>query len=234
MIAPAHAGGPETLSFQAGDGLEVTADFYRVSNGKAPLVVLFHQAGSSRGEYKDIAPRLNQLGYAALAVDQRSGRADGGIDNQTAARAKKAGLPTGYADALPDMKAAIEHARGLTGGPIVIWGSSYSASLVLKLAGDGEPVSAILAFSPGEYFSDSSAIRKAASGIEAPTFITSARNETGQWKAIFDAIPNADKQGFVPPVAGRHGSSALKRSQGKNAEPYWKAVEAFLTRHLGA
>ncbi len=233
LMVPAHAAAPETVSFQASDGLEVTADYYRVSKARAPLVVLFHQAGSSRGEYKDIAPRLNQLGFAALAVDQRSGRTDSGIANETAARAKEAGLSTGYEDARPDMEAAIEYARDLTEGPIVLWGSSYSASLVLMLAGEGEPVAAVLAFSPGEYFADKMAVQEAASYIDTPTFITSAREETDEWVQIFEAIPTGDKQGFVPPVAGRHGSSALKKLQGEQAEPYWRAVRAFLTRNFG-
>jgi hypothetical protein len=50
----------ETVTFPASDGVTVTADL--ANPGGKPLLVLFHMAGSSRGEYRDIAPRLNALG----------------------------------------------------------------------------------------------------------------------------------------------------------------------------
>ena len=47
----------------------------------APVLVLFHQAGWSRGEYREIAPKLNELGYICLAIDQRSGKGVNGVAN---------------------------------------------------------------------------------------------------------------------------------------------------------
>ena len=38
------------------------------------FIVMFHQAGWSRGEYREIAPKLVAKGYRVLAVDQRAGR----------------------------------------------------------------------------------------------------------------------------------------------------------------
>lgn len=37
------------------------------------MILLFHQAGSSKAEYATISPRLVAAGYSALAIDQRSG-----------------------------------------------------------------------------------------------------------------------------------------------------------------
>ncbi|MGI9480277.1 MAG: hypothetical protein ACR2PI_26540, partial [Hyphomicrobiaceae bacterium] len=63
----------ETATLAAADGLKVTADVYRaVDTPDATWIVLAHQAGSSRGEYRTIAPRLNKLGFNAIAIDQRS------------------------------------------------------------------------------------------------------------------------------------------------------------------
>ena len=82
------AAGSETVTFPSEDGLLMTADVYApYENGEAPVVVLFHQAGWSRGEYAEIAPWLNTLGYNSMAVDQRSGETVGGVDNETARRA---------------------------------------------------------------------------------------------------------------------------------------------------
>jgi len=44
------------------DGLKITADLYMKSSDKAqPFIVLCHQAGWSRGEYREIAPKLNAI-----------------------------------------------------------------------------------------------------------------------------------------------------------------------------
>ena len=72
-----------------------------------------------------------------MAVDQRSGHRVNGVENETAKQAKAADKQTGYVDALPDIDAAIKYTRQHhAANKIIIWGSSYSASLVLKLAGE--------------------------------------------------------------------------------------------------
>jgi len=102
---------PETITFKSADDLLITADRYTPhTSNSTPLIVLFHQAGSSRGEYSEIAPRLNKLGFNCIAVDLRSGEYSRGKDNETAIRASKAGLATSYADALPDVIAALHYA----------------------------------------------------------------------------------------------------------------------------
>jgi len=126
------------ISFKSTDGLLITADSYTPHNSSTtPLIVLFHQAGSSLGEYNEIAPRLNKLGFNCIAVDLRSGEYSRGKDNETAIRAANAGLPTSYADALPDIIAALNYAdTHYSNSKIIAWGSSYSAALALKVAGD--------------------------------------------------------------------------------------------------
>ena len=61
------------LNFKAADNLEITADWYSIPDSTAPIIILYHQAGWSRGEYIEIAPKLNAMGFQCLAVDQRSG-----------------------------------------------------------------------------------------------------------------------------------------------------------------
>jgi dienelactone hydrolase len=227
----ASAAGAETVSFPSKDGLPITADLYLVHPDTAPFVLLFHQADWSRGEYLDIAPRLNALGFNAMAVDLRSGGEVKGVVNETAARARAAHRSTFYIDSLPDMEAAVAYAKaGRARGKLLLWGSSYSASLVLKIAGD-DPSScdAVLAFSPGEYFGRSGLIAASAGGIAVPAFIASSKYEEESWRPIFEAIPSPGKASFLPKASGAHGSRALWR-EGSGSEEYWKAVEAFLAR----
>ena len=96
----------ETINFKADDGITVTADLYMEHESDAPFIILYHQAGYSRGEYREIAPKLNALGFNCMAVDQRSGDQVNGVINQTHKEALAANKPTKYLDALPDIEAA--------------------------------------------------------------------------------------------------------------------------------
>jgi dienelactone hydrolase len=223
-----------SITFKSADNVLITADSYAPHSLKTtPVIVLFHQAGSSRGEYNDIAPKLNGLGFNCFAVDLRSGEYSRGKDNETAIRASNAGLATSYADALPDIIAALQYARKqYPNSKVIAWGSSYSASLALKVAGDYPPlVDAVIAFSPGEYFShlgkSKTWIRDAAQKITVPTFITSSRNEAGDWRLIYDVINATKRRSFVPESAGKHGSKALWEKY-DDSVAYWDAVTAFL------
>ena len=233
FAATALASTNDTIKFKSKDGLLITADTYLAHpSNTTPLILLFHQAGSSRGEYNEIAPELNKLGFNCIAVDLRSGEYSRGKDNETAIRAGEANLSTSYADALPDIIAAVQYAHDQYNSKVIIWGSSYSASLVLKVAGDyPEHVKGVIAFSPGEYFShlgkSKTWIRDAAQKIKAPSFITSSKNETDDWMPIYNAIESTNKQSFIPETKGKHGSKALWKKY-SDSKSYWKAVTKFL------
>jgi len=226
----------QTITIPSGDGLPITADLYITHPRSAPLIVLFHQAGWSRGEYRTTAPRLNKLGFNCIAIDQRSGGKVNGVANQTAKRAKAAGKATRYVDAIQDMRAALAYGRKHytdgASGRVIAWGSSYSAALVLNVVGDDASLAdAVMSFSPGEYFASQGKpkhwIRTAAAKLKVPVFITSAKSEKSSWSAIFDAIPTSTKRSYLPTTPGNHGSRALWKKFSDNAG-YWHAVEAFL------
>lgn len=236
--APAEAAKPASkpLIFPSKDGLALRADLYAPhKDPKTPFIVLFHQAGWSRGEYLAIAPRLNRMGFNCLAVDQRSGGAINGVANETAKRAKASKLPTEYVDAKQDMEAALIYARKqLTEGPLIAWGSSYSAALVLQITGEHPQIAdGVLAFAPGEYIRNRGEnwIAKSAANITIPVFITSAKNEGDNWKGIFEAIGSKRKTSYLPKTKGNHGSRALWRKF-KDSPGYWVAVTAFLDSHF--
>ncbi|WP_299799800.1 alpha/beta fold hydrolase [uncultured Maribacter sp.] len=218
----------KTIDFPSKDGLLITADYYE-AKGSETFILLFHQAGWSRGEYKEIAPKLNTLGYSCLAIDQRSGGAVNSVTNQTNQRAVEAGKEVKYLDAFQDIEATVAYVKKTyTPKKIVIWGSSYSSSLVLKYAGDyPDSVDAAMAFSPGEYFGKDDFIKNSAAHIKVPTFITSAQNEQDNWAAINDAIPTTTKVTYVPATKGNHGSRALWEKFEDN-DGYWNAVKNFL------
>lgn len=230
LVPAARAdGAPKTLRFPASDTLTVTADLYEpVGDARAaPFVLLLHQAGSSRGEYRAIAPKLAARGLTCLAVDLRSGKSWGEVDNETFTRAIAKGMKTTRDEALKDVDGVLawRAAREYT-GPLVVWGSSYSASLAFFIAHRHEDVRAIVAFSPGDYIAPESSTLREAKRIASPAvFITGPMKERRALQEIFDAIPARRKKLFVQ-TDGVHGASTLDRSPA--AAETWKQVWAFL------
>ena len=219
-----------TVTFPTTDDLTITADLYWTGDANAPFILLFHQADYSRGEYLEIAPKLNALGYNCLAIDQRSGGAVNGVKNDIYQAAKAAGLQTGYTQAYPDLQSALDYVeKTYLPDQLIVWGSSYSASLALILASEHpNEISAVLAFSPGEYFKlNGKQVSEYAANITQPAFITSAKSEEKSWRGIADQITSDGSVFLVPEGNGRHGSSALFEKTPNYAE-YWTAVEQFL------
>ena len=222
------------ITFPSNDGITLTADLYLAHDKSAPFIVLFHQARWSRGEYLEIAPKLNKLGYNCLAVDLRSGGEVNNIQNLSTIEAEKAMKSTQYVDAYQDIEAAMKYAKSyFAEGKLIIWGSSYSSALSLRYAGDNpDTIDGVLAFSPGEYFKSQGKsgtyITEAAANITKPLFITSAKGEKASWWNIYEAVPGDQKQYFLPESSGNHGSRALWNKFGDSIK-YWAAVEEFLT-----
>lgn len=224
----AAAEGPEALWLTAEDGVKVRGDLYPLDSDKkktAPLVLLFHQAGASRHEYSDIAPRLNELGFHALAIDQRSGGPLWGRNETVEAL----GESTDYLPALADLEAAWKWVSdsGYTGATLV-WGSSYSAALVFLLAAEHPGIDGVLSFSPGEYLgSRTDEVRKAAQKVEQRVLVITPENERDRAKTVYDAIPGDAKLLWIPENAV-HGSSMLVPDRNSGADEIWPQVVAFL------
>jgi len=219
----------ETISFKASDGLKVTADLYMAHNNSAPFIILYHQAGYSRGEYRTIAPVLNEMGFNCLAVDQRSGKEVNGIKNLTNQEALKKGLATEYLDAIPDIEAAYLYIKlGIKPKKIILWGSSYSAAILFYMGSEHHNnLSGLLSFAPGEYFKINNKDLKTYAGkVTCPVFVTSAKSEYKNWKALYDNV-KSEKSYFLPESEGKHGSKALWNNNPSHQE-YWAAVKKFL------
>lgn len=219
----------ETISFKASDGLTITADLYMAHESKAPFIILYHQAGYSRGEYREIAPLLNDMGFNCLAVDQRSGNKVNGVENLTKKEADAKGLATEYLDAIPDIEAAYLYVKyGIKPQKIILWGSSYSAAILFYMGSEHHNnISGILSFAPGNYFKiNNKELKTYAARVTCPVFVTSAKSEYGNWKDIFNAI-RSKKASFLPESEGKHGSKALWTNNPSH-DAYWTAVTKFL------
>ncbi|HXH59740.1 MAG TPA: alpha/beta hydrolase [Fimbriimonadaceae bacterium] len=218
------------LELKAADGTTVFARLVKAKGEPKGAVLMFHQAGSNMHEYDPIAERVAGLGWDCLKVDQRSGGDMWDEVNRTAAQFKK---NPDYMDAYQDLEAALKWAEDAKYKKIVAWGSSYSASLVLKLAADHKDVGAVLSFSPGEYFGQDSLVAGWNSKVKVPEFLAATPKEfSGAVYDIYDADKdNPDRAACMTfgTADGIHGSSTLRADKApKAAEAYWSKVEQFL------
>lgn len=224
-----------TITFQSLDSLIITADLYITHEKTAPFILLYHRALWSRGEYREIAPKLNEFGFNCMAIDQRSGKEINDVVNQTALRAEELKKSKFYIAALPDLEAALHYARDKWKlENIIIWGSSYSAALLFYMGYKyPDDIDGIIAFSPGEYTTVyEKEVRYYAQFIKCPVFITSARHEQDKWQLIYESIPSStDKSFFMPESGGNHGSEALWKKNPTHEE-YWEALQKFLKKFL--
>lgn len=227
------------VSFETSDGITVYGDLYRAPNQSksAPLILLFHQGGGdARGEYQPLVGRLLQTGYHALAIDQRLGGERFGQQNRIVAALEESF--DDYCAAYPDLVAALRFAddEGFTGARVA-WGSSYSATLVIKLAAEyGESLSAALAFSPAgggpmancqpEPFAKSVTIPLLALRPIGEMQVASVPLQLARFREMGHTTYVADP--------GVHGSSMLNAERvGATTDATWEVVLAFLARALG-
>jgi dienelactone hydrolase len=229
-----------SVEFQSGDKVTVSADLYPVRTKRAPIVVLVHQSGASRGEYRQIAPRLNAMGFNALAIDSRWGKRDRWnlVTNETAKRyGTDAIVVSGDRERIrainreKDTEAAVRWVRqqGFS-GPLILWGSSITANGVLKIASAGPGnIAAVLAFSPGEYNSENKTeMQSQVKELRIPLLMVCGEDEDQSCSEVFRAVPDGHKQ-YYHAVHGRHGSSILLDDP-ENWDPVEKFLQQFLLR----
>ena len=228
LLATAALAEPVTLT--ASDGTKVYGEWTAAQGTPRGVIALFHQAHANHAEFAPIAPRLAKAGYASLAIDQRAGGELFGAKNRTMAAFKS--TPS-YPQAMPDLEAALAYAVKRNGGkPVIVLGSSYSATLVFALAAKhSSEVKAVLAFSPGEYFQDKHFARSAAAQVRVPIFVTSASDPDEEEAAseVLGSSPSKQKQQYVP-AHGVHGASTLRSDKNpQGAEDNWAALMKFLS-----
>lgn len=191
---------------------------------------MFHQADSSAGEYADIAPSIVSTGFDCLAVDQRAGGDMFGRKNETATRDSG---QKDYFHAYNDMLGAAAWAKKMRYPEILAWGSSYSASLCLRLGAEDPEVKGLILFSPGEYFDNKSQVGQWAGQVKVPVFFACTPEELKDGRqAIFDRIPAHGSDVLLSLPASVHGSSTVIVSRAPAvAAQYLKAVKEFIHEH---
>lgn len=218
----------KTVQFPSADGLMITADLYAAQKPKG-FILLCHRSHFNRGEYREAGPKLAALGFTCMAIDQRSGMNVLGVMNETSTLAKKKRLPTGYLDARPDIEAAVDYLyKKSHRQPVIVMGSSYSASLALLLAKDSDKIGAVIGFSPGEYLKGIP-LAESIKGLVKPVYVTSAKKEATDVRKLMRYVGTQYKTQFKPKHEGAHGARVLWKATSGHEE-YWHSLNRFLLR----
>lgn len=222
---PPKPDGFKELTFDSSDHRKVYADFYPANDPNSEKVILmFHQAGSNCGEYENVESTAAALGYNCIAVDLESGGEDWGRDNRTASKSGSGD----YMAAYHDMEGAVEYANSKNYTTIVLWGSSYSASLAMKLAPEATGVKGLIVFSPGEYFDDKGQVEKWAANVSCPVLFACTPEELSEGRQkLFDAMPS-DQKTLAQFGGGVHGTATTFPNKSPASDKYIKAAKDFL------
>ncbi len=215
-----------TITFVSVDGLTITADEYIFASNN-PYILLFHEQGSSRGEFHTIARRLSKMDYNCLAVDLRNGGNNNFVSNQTAKRCRESRCALGADNVELDMKAAIEYAFSQSNQPVILFASGANGSLSLKIANEIDNVKAVVAFSPGEYFVPNITIQDTISNLKKPIFISSSLLEFPYVAQLVSGVDEQYVTLFKPKLGdGARGTASLTAENEYSSE-YWLALLLF-------
>ena len=140
----------ELLHLTTSDGIKISANYFPAIRTKYPnprgWVVFLHMMHATKGSWNMLADRLQQEGYAGIAIDLRGhGMSDGG--------------PNGYQqfsdaehqESVRDIDAAVDFLKGLgaRNDRIAIIGASIGANLAMHYVARHRDFKTCVAFSPG-------------------------------------------------------------------------------------
>ena len=211
------------VEFATSDNRIVIGNLYDIGINK-PVILLGHQAGSNKYEYADIAPKLNAMGYNALAIDLTGGGTFAAHKNETLDRGTNVENDrqliqrrTGQ-----EMNAAVDYLYKKYNQKVIVWGSSLSANFAIIVAARNENAKAAISFS-----GLAGGLTEILTKFEKPLFVTSSKEEVPSVKVLLKDNSKENITHFIPKSEGGHGSMVLWNGQ-PYAEEYWEAVKSFL------
>lgn len=218
--------GKHTVYLYSADSLMITADEY-VTADTLPYLVLLHEQGSSRGEYVNILHRFQKMNFNCLVPDLRNGGNTGYLTNETAKRSRNRKYSRKATDIEGDIKAAVDYAVMQSGKKVVLVGAGANGSLALVAARDMDPVKAVIALSPGEFFRNEFSVEETIAGIEKPVLVLSSKMEYPYMEQLLSGVDEGYKELFTPKDhEGRRGAEALTDNNPSQSS-YWLSILLF-------
>ncbi len=138
----------KTVSFETEDGVKIVADYYQAPNSKF-AGILIHMMPSDRKSFVNLAKKLQEAGYSALAIDLR-GHGES-INSTKGFLNYKNFTDDEHQASIYDIKAASEFLKK-EGFPIenqFLIGASIGANLSLQFLFQNQLIKAVVLLSPG-------------------------------------------------------------------------------------
>lgn len=216
----------------ASEGVACAARVYRpasVSDLRAPAVVMGHGFGAVRAlRLYAYAERFASAGYVVVVFDYRG-------------FGESAGSPRQVLDISmqhQDWRAALAFARQLAGVDsqrVVAWGTSFGGGHVISVAGQGEPLAAVIAQVP--HCSGPAAVR--ATGLRAslrvirPAVLDQVRALLGRDPIYIESAAEPGRPGAMTSPDALPGMNALISESGIKAGDYPAHVAARIVLRIG-
>lgn len=204
------SGSMNKISLTTKDGVKIAADLYSVDNVVGWLV-LVHMMPVTKESYKDLATRLQRLGYESVAIDLRGhGESDGG--------------PNGYLNfsdsqhqkSISDLRAAVDYLiqeRGATPDKISFIGASIGANLSLQYISEYQEYETAILLSAGLNYrgiKTEPLVKNLKAGQKV--FFVSAKdddNNAEENQKLFDLTPAGVEKEIKIYDSGGHGTNIL-------------------------
>jgi len=216
------------ITIMTAGNYKAVGDLYEVGANK-PVILLCHQANYNKYEYADIGPKLNEMGFNALAIDLTGGGTFAAHQNETIKNRGEIEVADRIKIVENEIEAAVNYLAERYNNKVIVWGSSYTATLVVYAAINNKNVKASISFSGFNHFGDSRpTLESMLPSLDKPFFMTSSKEEVPVvTKILKDQKLTEQQLQFIPNGEGNHGSKAIWNGQ-KDAEEYWVALKSFL------
>lgn len=213
-------------------GTPCAARVYRPGTGDSPrpVVVMAHGFGGVRGlRLYAYAERFAAEGYVVAVFDYRGfGESEGQPRQVLSVRRQH-----------DDWRAALSYARSIDGvdpDRVVAWGTSFSGGHVISLAGQGEPLAAIIAQVP--HVSGPAAVRSAGITTALRLSVPGIRDVIGSWlgraPVYVRSIDSPGKAGMMTSPDALPGMQKLIRESGLDEADYSQVVAARIALTIGS
>lgn len=216
--------------FESG-GVRCAARVYRPTGAAepVPVVVMAHGFGSVRAlRLYAYAERFAAAGYAVVVFDYRGFGESEGEPRQV--------LDVAMQHA--DWRAALRFARSLQGcdrDRVVAWGTSFAGGHVLTIAGQGEPLAAVVAQVP--HVSGPAAVRstgvRAALRVAGPGIRDTIAARLGREPVLIDSVGHPRQAAMMTSPDAYEGMLTLMRESGLAEDAYPRTVAARIGLKIG-
>ncbi|GAA0466888.1 alpha/beta hydrolase [Streptomyces olivaceiscleroticus] len=212
-------------------GTRCAARVYRptAADGPLPVVVMAHGFGAVRAlRLYAYAERFAAAGYVVVVFDYRNFGESEGEPRQVLDIAMQH----------EDWRAALGYARSLEGVDptrVVAWGTSFAGGHVITVAGQGEPLAAVIAQVP--HVSGPAAVRstglRAALRVAVPGIRDAIAARLGREPVYVESVDRPGRTAMMSSPDAYPGMHTLFRESGLKEDTYPRTVAARIALRIG-